>query len=217
MNIGIEYYAFALFIAALICIIAIIIKVLFSNTKTKQKLLDERESQILQLYNTVETIMEEFNDQAKAVTEELKEYEHRATSHIAAFDLPPQLEKKEQVLEKLPRTLPLDANRIRVAGEVLERAERIIKNDVIINPMPPPVKPPVKEETGAVFQKFFDESAEAPPPPALSDKSSAQSRSSAILTLASEGKTDGEIARELGITRNEVQLVVGLTGKQATR
>jgi len=213
MNIGIEYYAFALFIAALICIIAIIIKVLFSNTKAKQKLLDERESQILQLYNTVETIMEEFNDQVKAATEELKEYEHRATSHSAAFDLPPQLEKKEQVIEKLPRTLPLDANRIRVAGEVLERAERIIKNDVIMNPVPPPVK----EETGAVFQKFFDESAEAPPPPDLSDTSGAQSRSTAILTLAGEGKTDGEIARELGITRNEVQLVVGLTGNKTTR
>ena len=216
MNIGIEYYAFALFIAALICVIAIIIKVLFSNTKTKQKLLDERESQLLQLYNTIETMMEEFNDQAKAVTDEFKEYESRA-SRMSVFDLPPELEKKEQIIEKLPRTLPLDAKRIRVAGEVLERAERIIKNDVIMNPMPPPVKLPVKEETGVVFQKFFDEAADAPPPPALSDTSSAQSRSSAIMTLAGEGKTDVEIARELGITRNEVKLVVGLTGNQAVR
>jgi len=211
MNINLEYYAFALFIAALICAIAIICKVLFSNIKRQQKLLDERESQILQLYTTVETLMEEFNDQVKATTEEIKEYEYRATSKIAAFDLPPELEQKEQVLEKLPRTLPLDANRVKVAGEVLERAERIIKSDVIINPVTPPAQPQEKEEAGAVFQKFFDESADAPPPPPPSDTSNARLRSAAILTLADEGKTDVEIASELGITQNEVQLVVGLT------
>jgi len=212
---GIEYYAFALFVAGLICIIAILCKVLFSDVKRQQKLLDERESSILQLYNSIETIMEEFNDQVKATMEELREYEHRATSHIAAFDLPPELEKKEQVLEKLPRTLPLDANRIRVAGEVLERAERIIKKEVISTPTfngtVAPVRPQEKEETGAVFQRFFDESAEAPVPPPQTEVSNAQKRSEMILALAEEGRSDVEIASRLGITRNEVQLVIGLT------
>jgi len=204
---GIEYYAFALFVAGLICVIAIICKVLFANVKRQQKLLDERESQILQLYTSVETLMEEFNDQIKVTTDELKEYEYRATSHITAFDLPPELEKKEQVLEKLPRTLPLDANRIRVAGEVLERAERIIKSESIINPATPE-----KEDSGAVFQKFFDDSAEAAPPPQTpaTASTSARSRKETILAFADEGKTDVEIASELGITRNEVQLVIGL-------
>ena len=208
---GLEYYAFALFVAGLICVIAIICKVLFANVKGKKRLLDEREAQIMLLYTSVETLMEEFNDQVKATTEEIKEYEYRATSKIAAFDLPPELEQKELVLEKLPRTLPLDANRIKVAGEVLERAERIIKNDVIINHGTSAAQPPEKEETGAVFQKFFDESADAPPPPPPSDTSNARLRSAAILTLADEGKTDVEIASELGITRNEVQLVIDLT------
>jgi len=229
MGIGIEYYAFALFVAGLICIIAIICKVLFSNIKRQQKLLDERESQILQLYTTVETIMEEFNDQVKATLGELKEHEYRAASRTAAFELPPQLEKKEQALEKLPRTLPLDANRIRVAGEVLERAERIIKNEVIAPPVTgsannsfttaapaaaaafTPASPPVKEDTGAVFQKFFDDSAEALPPETAIEASSMQKRSEAIIQLAKDGKSDVEIASTLGITRNEVQLVKGLT------
>jgi len=205
---GLEYYAFALFVAGLICVIAIICKVLFSNVKRQKKLLDERESQILQLYNSVETLMEEFNDQIKITTAELKEQEYRATSHIQAFNLPPALEEKEQVLEKLPRTLPLDANRIRVAGEVLERAERIVKNDTII-PMPQPEK----EENGAIFQKFFDETAESTPPPPPSreeKKATVKTRTAMILELAKEGRTDVEIASELGITRNEVLLVVGL-------
>ena len=268
---NIEYYAFALFVAGLICGIAIICKVLFSNVKRQQKLLDERETQILQLYTSVETLMEEFNDQVKAATEEIKEHERRATLQMAAFELPPELEKRENVLEKLPRTLPLDANRIRAAGEVLERAERIVKSDEIVIPayVPPPYVPgqdnagsvvpgrptasaasvapqayvqnhigvPVARSpvpavvnsvapnqagatvsrpsvvsggagaTAPVFQKFFDESAEAPPPQELS---STQTRSEAIMTLSREGKSDVEIASQLGITRNEVQLVVDL-------
>jgi len=214
---GIEYYAFALFVAGLVCVIAIICKVLFANVKRQQKLLDERESQILKLYTSVETLMEEFSDQVKATMEEIKEYEYRSTAHITAFDLPPELEKKEQVqvIEKLPRTLPLDANRIRVAGEVLERAERIIKNEVITNPVTASsafhAAPPAKEENGAIFQKFFDESAEAAPPVNGTEASATQTRTDAIRALAAEGKSDVEIARQLGITRNEVMLVVGLT------
>jgi len=208
---GIEYYAFALFIAGLICIIAIICKVLFANVKSQKKLLDEQESKILRLYASVETIMEEFQEQAKLTTNELKAHEYRATSQTSAFDLPPVFEKKEQVLEKLPRSLPFDANRIKVAGEVLERAERIIKSDAIINPAPSASKG--NGEDDAVFQKFFDDTLEATPPPpptAEEKKATVQTRTDMIIELANEGKSDVEIAQELGITRNEVLLVIGL-------
>jgi len=205
---GIEYYAFALFVAGLVCVIAILCKVLFSNVRRQKKLLDERESQILQLYNSVETLMEEFNDQIKITTAELKEQEYRATAHISAFNLPPALEEKEKVMEKVPRTLPLNANKIKVASEVIERAERIIKSDTIIPPAPAE-----KEENGPVFQKFFDETAESTPPPPPSHEerqATVKTRTDMILELANEGKSDVEIASELGITRNEVLLVVGL-------
>jgi len=207
---GIEYYAFALFVAGLICVIAIICKVLFSNVKRQQKMLDERESQILQLYTSVESLMEEFGDQIRITTDELKEHEYRAAAQMAAFELPPELEKKEQILDKLPRTLPFDANRIRVAGEVLERAERIIKSDTIGNHTSISAAPE-KEDNGPVFQKFFDEIAESTPPLQSPVKApSVQTRGEAILALAEEGKSDIEIASELGITRNEVLLVIGL-------
>jgi len=216
MTIGIGYYAYALFIAGLLCGIAIICKVLFSNVKRQKKMLDERESQILQLYTSVETLMEEFDDQVKMISAELKEHEIRAASVSSVFDLPPGLEIKEQVKEKLPRTQPHETNRRKAAEEVLERAERIIKSDAAASTVQSVSIPIQKEDTGgAVFQKFFDDSADAIPPPGTTrttsvQPSGAQSRSTAILALAEEGKNDAEIASELGITRNEVQLVTAL-------
>jgi len=210
---SIEYYAFALFIAGLVCAVALLCKVLFSSVKTQNKLLDERESEILQLYNRVETVMEEFEDQVKATIEEqkLREQEYRAAlQNMAAFQLPAELEKKEQIMERVPRTLPLDANRIRAAGEVIERAERLVINETpeaVVS-----VGAAQQEVKNPVFQKFFDDSAEAPPPPMpYAEAPINTSRSEAILALADEGKTDVEIASSLGITRNEVQLVIGLT------
>ena len=242
---GAEYYAFALFIAGLVCIVAIVFKVLFSDIKRKNKMLDERETQVLHTYNAVETIMEEFQDQAKATIEELKlrEQEYRAAmQNMAAFQLPPELEKKAQVIDKVPRPLSLDANRIKVAGEVIERAERHMGYDISTAATaisaepsvqtqqavpsytadPPPIDifkqaVPVVQQTKSeikpvVFQKFFDDAVDAPPPtPYAPAQVNGGSRRDAILALSDEGKTDVEIASQLGITRNEVQLVIGLT------
>jgi len=214
MGIGIGYYAFALFIAGLVSAVALLCKVLFSSVKTQNKLLDERETEILQLYNRVETIMEEFEDQVKATTEEqkLRENEYRAAmQNMAAFQLPPELEKKEQITPQVPRALPLEANRIRAAGDAIEQAGRMISNE------PPvitaaPAQSNQKEVKKAVFQSFFDDATEAPPPPVpVTAAPINTSKSEAILALADEGKTDVEIASALGITRNEVELVIGLT------
>jgi len=219
---GIEYYAFALFITALICIIAIIFKVLFANVKRQKKLLDERESEVLRLYGTIETIMEEFSDQVKASMDEIKASETRATAKISeaqasaakmsAFEIPPELEKKEQIVEKvqLPRTEPFSANRIRAAEEVLERAERIVKHDLIVNEEVLGPEPEKLPQNNVVFQKFFDDAADGPPPTHESI-TGAPSKNEKILELAGEGRTDIEIARQLGITRSEVQLITSLT------
>ena len=204
MGIGIEYYAFALFIAALVCLVAIVYKVLFSNVKRQYTMLDEKESKLLQLYQTVETIMDEFNDQVKAAIEEIKEHENRAAKRVAAMTLPKEPVKTEQ-LEKLPRVERADNTRIKAANDMLARAERIVKNDALKNPA-------VHSKTGntAVFQRLFDEVAsETPVEPAETPPQ--QTKNEAILTLSEEGKTDAQIASELGITQNEVKLVIGLT------
>ena len=198
---GIEYYAFALFISGLICLIAILCKVLFADLRRQHKLLSEKETKLLQLYRTVENIMEEFSDQVKATMEELKDYESRSAKRALTVALPPEAVKKEQPAEKLPRSVTVDSTRIRAASEVLERAERIIKNGAL--------KPPLNSNNGAVFQMFFDET-EAELHESEAEAKNKQTRNEAILAMAAEGKTDAQIASKLGITRNEVKLVIGL-------
>jgi len=191
---------FALFIAGLICLIAILCKMLFADLRRQHKLLDEKETKLLKLYQTIESIMDEFADQAKATTLEIKEFESRFPRQPSSIP-PPQ---KPSAIEKLPRSVTVDSSRIRAASEVLERAERIIRSDV---PSPPPK--PEKASNTTVFQRFFDEMATEQPEPEVSPVAKL-SRRETILTLAAEGKTDAQIASELGITRNEVKLVIGL-------
>jgi len=211
MGIGIEYYAFALFVAGLICLIALLCKMLFADLRRQNKLLDEKESNLLQLYRRVETIMEEFVDQAKTTTDEIKAYESRVAKREAAIQLPPEPVKQEQVqvIEKLPRSVTVDSSRIRAASEVLERAERIIKSETL----KPPVKAAATTGSGAVFQSFFDETASETP--AESEVSYSKSkRNEMILALAEGGKTNAQIASELGITVHEVMLVIDLIKRQ---
>ena len=290
---SIEYYGFSLFIAALICLIAILCKVLFSDTKRQQKLLNEKETKLLQLYQTVESIVEEWGDQAKATTEELKEYEGRIVAQAAALAMQVQAAAQaEQAAllaaqpaavrternERLPR---VDPTRIKAANDALERAEKIVKNapppsgtapaGAAAAGIPPaavlpaagtnaagtpaggasPNKTPAggtsargrssgsgknaaqasspgrapsgrapsggtpaggaKSDNGAVFQRLFDETtieqaaaAEAP---------AQQIKNEAIIALAGEGRTYAQIASDLGITQNEVKLVIGLARK----
>jgi len=209
---GIEFYAFALFIAALICLIAILLKLLFANVRRQRKMLDEKESKLLQLYQTVESIMENFNDQIKTAMEDIKEYENRAAERMVALSRQeePVIEKKEEPeraprVERSAKAMTVDSSRIRAASEVLERAERMIKSST--------------EKYGAataarsgnveVIQRLFDDSASEQPANGAELEPKNKKRD-AILMLAKDGKTHAQIAKELGITQNEVKLVIGL-------
>jgi len=202
----VEYYAFALFLTGLICLIAIICKVLFSNVKSQRKLIDEKESKLLQLYRTVESIMEEFNDQVKATTAEIREYEDR-TALIAAL----VKQTYEEQGERSEGTVPL-------LCEAEEPSPRSMNNRLLFPQAKSDTQKiqaaPANSDNGSVFQRFFDETMMQQPPTAP-DMTSKQARNEAVLTLAQEGKTDAQIASELGITQNEVKLIIGLTGKKA--
>jgi DNA-binding NarL/FixJ family response regulator len=64
-----------------------------------------------------------------------------------------------------------------------------------------------------VFQRLFED-AQSEPQTSEGDVPAKPSRSDSIVTLSKGGKTVPQIARELGITQNEVNLVIGLTGKR---
>ena len=236
----IKYYAFALFIAGLICLIAILCRVLFADLRRQHKLLDEKESKLLELYRTVESVIEDFEDQSKAAMDEIREYESRAAKRAAtaaaaaAAVITPELPKPQT---KAPEFKPpvmdvVESNRMRVASEVLARAERMIKNSSVVQSAVSANKTPAqaKKEDSGVFQRLFDDASadtqqgyargnasgsaqtQAPSRESLSEKSS---RNDLILELAANGNSAPQIARELGITQNEVNLVIGLTGKRS--
>ena len=207
---GIEHYAFALFVSAMICLIAVIFRLLFADVRRQKKLLDEKETQLLQLYRTVENIMEEFTDGAAAVTKEIKEHEDR----IAKIPQPeaksmqvkkPAVPQKPEPDEIRPRFMTVNSNvsRIKAAGEVIERAERVIKGDTLTR----------QRNNGNTegFQRFFDESAADRGSEATdSDADAKKKRNEMILEMAKQGKTNAQIAKEFSITQNEVKLIIEL-------
>ena len=199
---GIEHYIFAIFVSGLICLIAILAKILFADVRRQHKLLDEKEEKLLQLYKTIEGIMEEFNDQVEASTNELKEYEIRISKRGAANPsrLPEPI-KTMQPLEKPVRPLTADQSRIKAASEVIGRAEKVIKGNI--------PSPPSASESGNMFQRLFDETATETHAAEL-DTNAKIKRKELILALAAEGKSNTQIAKELGITQNEVKFVLEL-------
>jgi len=222
---GREYYLFALFIGGLICIIAVLFKLLFADVRRQRKLLDEKESKLLQTYQTVESIMDEFNDQIKAAMEDIKEYEERAAIRAAVLATQPPPDEMQDAAPVVQPPVPApspaptparqakraaapqtDPNMIRAASEVLERAERMVKS-----PQPRSSSSAAKSSKGEVIQRFFDD-ASIEPSEEEQESLDKNSRREIILALAEEGKTDAQIAQELGITQNEVKLVKGLTG-----
>jgi len=197
---GIQYYAFTLFIAGLVCLIAILIKFLFADVRRQQKLLDEKETKILHLYNSVESLMDEITDQAMIVADEMKEYERRIAMRSASIVLQTDTTIRPEIKDAQPvaHTMAAETAKSKAINEVYERT-----------PVAEVQRPPAKttSSSGMVFQSFFDESIEdfehvnggAKP-----------HRNDLIVAMSKDGRTDAQIAHELGITQNEVRLVIDL-------
>lgn len=68
---GIEYYGFAFFVFVLLSALIILCKILFSDVKRQNRLLDEKEEKLLRLYQTLEDSIEEFYDMVAESKSEL--------------------------------------------------------------------------------------------------------------------------------------------------
>ena len=230
-----DMYIFALFIFGLVCLTAILCRILFFNAgrdaKRQNALLDEKEQKMLKLYQSIETIAEDFEDNVKIATDEIREIENRtikivaqlkaqdetvreaaaaaaAAAVAAAVPAQPQTHPEPASMRiNGTKTMTVDSTRFKAAGEVLERAERMV-----IGGKPKNSESRVRSVNGLEFQRIIDETVieQYPSEPELTEK---QKRTNEILSLSSEGKSVAQIARKLGITRNEVDLVIGLGGK----
>ena len=211
MTLGIEYYAFALFVTAMICIIAILFKMLFADVRRQKKMLDEKESELLKLFRTVENMMEEFADQVKSTTREIKIHEDkimklRVKAQKQSVEQRIQEQAAPEQTEQLPRRMTVDSSsdRIKIASDLVERQGRVIKGD-LINPNTPNTRKPE-------FQQIFTQ-AENEIQTIDATKNAKKARTDKVMALSKQGKTAPEIAKELGITQNEVRLIIEL-GKQ---
>lgn len=182
-----SYYLFALFIFILICVVLIVCRLLFSDVKRQQKLLDEKETKLLRLYQTLEELLDEYYDSVEETKADIavKIKELKAVESITqAFTLPaPQSEKTVS------------------AGGAATIAS-----------IATPVVKPEDEDAGdgipaAEFKEilFAAENGENGKPK--------PTRTVSILDLAEQGRNRFQIAEELGITLSEVDLVIGINRK----
>jgi DNA-binding NarL/FixJ family response regulator len=105
----------------------------------------------------------------------------------------------------LPHTERINPSRYKAVKEALSMTEKIAKDDASKS-----ASVSAKNDNLAVFQRFFDETA-MQALPNVEEVANKPTRNESILALAEEGKTDAQIASELGITQNEVRLIIGLT------
>ena len=154
-------------------------------------MLEEKETKLLLLFKNVEEIMAEFNKQASAAMEDMKQHEIRIASRAAAVE-------REEVRS------PAEEARTKVADDVRRATENMEKKDEKKKPEPP------AKLNSAPFQRIIDVTEEEPlenPPPG----SAKSARRDAVIALKDEGKTVAQIAQGLGITQNEVKIIIGLT------
>jgi len=210
-----QYYVFALFLASLVCAIIVLCKVLFSGVKRQHKvlqtLLDEKETKLLTLYLDVEEIMDEFNRQAEATIADIKEHKRQAAGYLPQ---PKPMQMSEKAASAHMRTEEKsEAQREKFQSDALEviASRRAELESESLNMRCS--KPEAKADGGSLFKRIIDIAVDEPItlPPVSAAVSPKNKRSEAILELKKQGKSETQIAQELGITQNEVKIVIGLT------
>lgn len=179
---GIEYYAFAFYVFILVCIIILICRAAFSKFKKQKMFFEEKEAKLLKLYQTVEDAMDEFFDMAAESKAEMDEALKKLSSLTGAvYKSGGGFKPSEEITER---------------NEIIPDTGKVLSND----------------EVEWAYQKrdrFSLNQNASVNPPEVSDRS-VSLRNETILRLFRCGKTRAQIAQELNITQNEVDLVIGM-------
>lgn len=187
---GIDYYLFAAYIFLLVCAVLVLSKYLFSDVKRQKKMLDEMETKLLRTYQSLEDVMDEFYD---LVAESKKDFER------GAADIEERFEDIESRLSS-PVLLQPERDTVTLTAQAV--------------PQPAPKLPQRQRKSGALppdqlaFEQLFNEitAKTGAPLSTLHEK---------VLDLSTRGLSRAEIAKELKITQNEVELVVGMNKSAA--
>lgn len=200
---GLQWYLFATYVFVLLCLLVLLCNYLFADLKRQKKLLDEKESKLLKLYSGLESTMDEFSD---TVTAARTEWDQR---HAQLQALAREVTGAAANARQAPPA--------RAAAPAPEPAPR----KRTPKPAPSPEEPLIPAEEEAGFQLLFEQASAVEEQPAAAPAESqpearrqrGPTRHDNILSLYEEGKTRTQIAQELGITQNEVDLVIGIEKK----
>ena len=186
------YYLFAFYIFVLICGALLLYRYLFSDLKRQQQMLEEKETKLLRLYQTLEEVMDDFYDSvesskaearvmADAVKKSADEAASRIQEHVAAREVtnapspaPPEPKKRNSRRSNTAKSTP-------------------------------------KNEEAPPFRELVMETAAEPDgEPEEKSEPAVKTRTESILELSRQGLERAEIARELNVTLSEVDLVIGI-------
>ena len=196
---GFQYYLFAFYIFLLVLVLMFLYNYYFSDIKRQKKLLDEKESKLLRLYQTLEDVLDEYYDTAATAKREISETMNEINlksgelfEDIATF-------ANETADRRVPMRRPVQVN--------------------MAPQSPPPVNvesvqtAPIQSNSEApvIDFKAILQGSEENAQPSLRQKTTNQR----IIELVQEGKSRAQIAQELNITQSEVDLVIGISGGTA--
>ena len=194
---GIEQYLFGFYVFVLICLVLVLYRFLFSDIKRQRMLLEEKESKLIKLYSTIEDMMDDFMASAEdskleadKSVKKIKELgEGLERQYSAVTSPPPAPPEKKSGGKKAQKEVKIDL----VAGA--EEEELLKAAPAIEEPLP--------------FRELLtNTSGEIELPDMLARKENMD-----IIELAQQGKSRSQIAKELGITLSEVDLVIGISKK----
>lgn len=180
---GYEYYLFATYVFLLVCVVLLICKKLFSDTKRQKRAFDDMEKKLLRTYETVEEAIDEFYDLAQESKAEM-EKKHSEIKDLIS-DFPPS--SPSTPVENEPVAAPVAALPKPKARKSTAKQRAISEPD----------NHPVFEQLVSEKVGNFD----TPVSPLFEN----------VQSLAAQGKSRAEIAKELKITQNVVGLVLGLS------
>jgi hypothetical protein len=183
------YYLFAFFVFILVCLVLLLWRFLFAGLKRERIYLEHKEEELHVLLQTLRKEADDFFYLAADKTAEISDERKRIAALISGFTLPQSAENEPAAVrysEPEPVVQAAPFNEFRKAIE-----EAVIKQN---EPPPAPVIPKVEPTDSALIN---------PVKPEVKNSKREQ-----ITELLDSGKDAVQVAKELGITRNEVDLVV---------
>jgi hypothetical protein len=191
---GPSSYGFAFFVFLLLCVFALLCKVLFLRDKSfVRKMLDDKEKKLLTLYGSMEDMMDEFNQTALAANEEINRHINKMHNAKAAIEQtpPPPPVRPAAVPPPAPAIVPLP---------VMPAAEINFGLGLTATPTVP-ATPAAQEFNRLTLPEVKIKKEQQP------------TRPTRILALHNQGMDRLHIAKELAVTLSELDLVLGLAKK----